>query len=324
MALDARFIRATWTEVHHTEDSMIGQGGRRPVGIEIEFGGLGADRAASAIRHRFGGTEIPVGQHCVRVEGTEFGDFVAKLDWRWVQNGATDQGGFVSKAKDLIGEIGREVVVPTEIVTPPLPAGRIPEIDSLVRDLVRLGAEGTRTGLLRGFGLHLNPSLGPADLAAEPIRRVLQAYLLESPALREAIGVDPMRNLLSFVDPFPQAYVDHVLAPEYAPSLDGLIGDYLHFNPTRNRELDLLPLFAELDKERVREAVADPHVSSRPTFHWRLPNADIEDFGWSVAREWTRWIGVEELATDAERLLDRLVERYDRVLRRTNAWGSLV
>ena len=33
----------------------------------------------------------------------------------------------------------------------------------------------------------------------------------------------------------------------YGPDLGALIDDYLAANPTRNRALDLLPLFAELD-----------------------------------------------------------------------------
>src|SRR3546814_5720713 len=79
----------------------------------------------------------------------------------------------VYKAKAMLGDIGAELV-PMELVTPPVPAGRLPEIDSLVRDLVRRGAGGTRAGLLYAFGLHLNPVLGAADLGAGPVLRVLQ------------------------------------------------------------------------------------------------------------------------------------------------------
>ena len=211
----------------------IGRGGRRRVGVEIEFGRLDAARAAIAIRRRFGGTIRPEGPHRVFVDGTELGGFRVELDWSWV-HGAVDQGGMVDQAKAWLGTIGRELV-PTEVVTPPVPAGRLQEIDALVLDFVGLGAEGTRSGLFNGFGLHLNPELAPGDLDADPIRRVLQAYLLEAPALRVDIDVDPMRCLLPFVEPFPPPYVDHVLDPAYAPSLETLIDDYLRFNPTRNR-----------------------------------------------------------------------------------------
>ncbi len=299
--------------------SWIGRSGKRRVGVEIEFGRLAAAVAAEAVRQRFGGVTRSDGPHRLHVEATEIGDFRVELDWDWV-HGTKPDGGLVDKANEFLGDLGREWV-PTEIVTPPLPAGRLPEIDALVQTLVRLGAEGTRTGLLNGFGLHLNPALGPADLTAPRILAVLQSYLLEAPALRVAIGVDPVRSLLPFVEPFPAGYVDHVLDPGYRPSMDCLIADYLRFNPTRNRELDLLPLFASIDRERVQRAIADPKVSARPTFHWRLPNADLEDPLWTVAGQWARWQGVEERALDVDGLAARVAERNRRQGERL--WNAL-
>jgi hypothetical protein len=177
--------------------------------------------------------------------------------------------------------------------------------------------------LLNGFGLHLNPELGPADLAARPIRCVLQAYLLEASALRAEIGVDPMRSLLPFVEAFPKAYRDRVLDPHYDPPLATLIDDYLALNPTRNRELDLLPLFAHLDGDRVARALADPRISARPTWHWRLPNADIEAAGWSVVGEWQRWLRVETLALDTRLLAERVAEAARAASPSKGAWASL-
>ena len=303
------------------QDNWIGKGDRRPVGVEVEFGRLDAVQAAAAVRRRFGGTLNASGAHRLYVEDTELGTFKVELDWDWVHD-AFDDGGIVDKAKEFLGALGREVV-PTEVVTPPVPAGRLPEIDGLVGELARLGAEGTRSGLLYGFGLHPNPALGPADLAADPIRRVLQAYLLAAPALRAAIDVDPMRTLLPFVEPFPRPYLDLVLDPGYAPDLDGLIDDYLRFNATRNRELDLLPLFAELDRERVARAVADPKVSARPTFHWRLPNADIEDPEWTVTGQWAHWLQVERASLDGAGLTDRLADHRRQEQRKEGLWASL-
>lgn len=289
--------------------------------MEVEFGSLDAQRAAEAVRARFGGSIRHSGAHRLYVDDTEVGRFKVELDWEWV-HGVEDDGGFIDKAKELLGDIGREVV-PTEVVTPPMPAGRLPDIDALVGDLARLGAEGTRSGILTGFGLHLNPALGPADLAARPIRQVLQAYMLAAPALRAAIDVPPIRALLPFIEPFPPRYVELVLAPDYDPPLERLIDHYLLHNPTRNRELDLLPVFAEFDGDRVRHAVPDPHVSARPTFHWRLPNADFENPDWSVAGQWAHWLEIEQAAVDAEELAERLVERQRRDARRESLWASL-
>src|SRR3546814_15804586 len=91
---------------------------------------------------------------------SDLGDFKVELDWDWIH--APSEDALVYKAKAMLGDIGAELV-PMELVTPPVPAGRLPEIDSLVRDLVRRGAGGTRAGLLYAFGLHLHPVLGAAD-----------------------------------------------------------------------------------------------------------------------------------------------------------------
>ncbi len=291
------------------------------MGVEVEFGGLDASRAAEAVCRRFGGAVRASGAHRLYVDGTELGRFKVELDWDWV-HGSDGDGEFLHKAKELLGDIGRELV-PTEVVTPPVPAGRLPEIDALIGDLARLGAEGTRSSLLSGFGLHLNPALGPGDLHAGPIRRVLQAYMLAAPVLRSAIDVPPMRALLPFIEPFPDRYVDKVLAPDYDPSLAQLIDDYLLHNPTRNRELDLLPVFAELDGDRVRQAVPDPHVSALPTFHGRRPNAEFVNPDWTVAGQWARWLQIELAALDTAGLAERLVERQRRSARREGLWASL-
>ena len=116
------------------------------------------------------------------------------------------------------------------------------------------------------------PSIEPDSL-----RRHLQAYLVLSPWLRASIDVDATRRLLPFVRPFPEAYVRKVLAADYRPDLHGLVADYLAANPTRFRELDLLPLFAYLVPEQYYATPADPLVKPRPAFHYRLPDSRVDD-----------------------------------------------
>jgi hypothetical protein len=83
------------------------------------------------------------------------------------------------------------------------------------------------------------------------------------------------RRITSYIDPFPIEYVRKVIAPAYRPDLGTLIDDYLEHNPTRNRALDLLPLFLHLDEERVRAITDDPLIKPRPTFP--LPPAQLRD-----------------------------------------------
>jgi hypothetical protein len=92
-----------------------------------------------------------------------------------------------------------------------------------------------------------------------------------------------------------------VVAPDYWPDLDDLMDDYLAANPTRDRNLDLLPLFLLLDERRVRAQLLEEKISKRPVLHYRLPTARVGQAGWSIALNWwNRLVAVERLAVDRE------------------------
>jgi hypothetical protein len=106
-----------------------------------------------------------------------------------------------------------------------------------------------------------------------------------------------------------------VLDPEYAPTRRELIEDYLAFSPTRNRVLDLLPLFVHCEPECLQghDVEGVELVKPRPTFHYRLPNCEIERPDWTPAAAWNRWLSVERLAADPSRLRDLALEYRDLV-----------
>jgi len=105
-----------------------------------------------------------------------------------------------------------------------------------------------------------------------------------------------------------------LLDSAYAPNQAQLIDDYLEHNPTRNRALDMLPLFSYLDKERVAAKVPDRKIKSRPTFHYRLPNSEVGKPGWTIFEAWTDWVTVEEIA-DSPAQLKGLVDMRSSQLR---------
>src|SRR5690606_31944054 len=107
------------------------------------------------------------------------------------------------------------------------------------------------------------------------VLRYLRAYVCLQEWLFERAHVNLARRATPYVDPLPGRYIRRVIDAGYAPTLETLIDDYLAENPTRNRALDLLPLFAHLDAPRVQRVVADPLIKARPTFHYRLPNSEI-------------------------------------------------
>jgi hypothetical protein len=64
----------------------------------------------------------------------------------------------------------------------------------------------------------------------------------------------------------------------------------------------MLPLFAYLDEARVRAWVKDERVKARPTFHYRLPNSEVDRADWDLSVPWADWLVVERLAASPARL----------------------
>jgi hypothetical protein len=110
------------------------------------------------------------------------------------------------------------------------------------------------------------------------------------------------RRFTPYIDLYPAGYRKRVLDYQDNLSLDTLLNDYLEFNATRNRALDMLPLFKHLAEERVLKAVEDTRINARPTFHYRLPNCEIERGDWRLSDSWNLWCVVEALANDRDKL----------------------
>ncbi|QTF93792.1 amidoligase family protein [Halomonas sp. BM-2019] len=295
-------------------------GALRRVGVEIEFAGLPPRDTAELVRGLFGGELVTVSPHRLRVKETRWGEFVIELDTQyahpdaevidsrprddteWERQRHQMRVDFHARTRELIGDVVTGLV-PTEIVCPPVPWDELDELDALFDALRQHGAKGTDASLLYGFGLHLN--LEAASLEVDSLLDQLRAYLLTAEWLREQIDVDITREVLPHANPFPKPYALKVLAPSYAPDLDTLIADYLADNPTRNRELDMTPLFAHLRPHYPHELFHNRLVKPRPTFHYRLPDARLSDPGWGAVVEWNRWLEVEKLAADKELLRKR-------------------
>ena len=194
-----------------------------------------------------------------------------------------------------------------ELVTPPLPIKELRRVYKIENSLREEGAHGTADAIRFAFGAQLNPEVVSLDVKS--ILNYLRSYLVMSAWLKHQIQVDFTRKMTFFASDFPTAYQKKVLNPDYSPSLSGLIDDYLESNDTRNRGLDMLPLFAFIDEDKVKKAVPNQKVNKRPTFHYRLPNCQISLPTWSVEIEWLRWQLVEKVAED-KKTLEQLSQRY--------------
>lgn len=278
------------------------EGTLRRVGVELELAGLDLDQLGGVVVHCFGGRHERDGRFVHHVRGTTLGDFVLELDaavlksagYRELLRSLGLDSSFRERVDSAVERITGELV-PHEIVSPPVPLDRLEEMEALRERLREAQALGTRASWRYAFGLHLNPEV--ASLEAEDITAHLKAYLLLSDRLREHGDIDLSRRVAPFIRDFPEDYARLVVAPDYWPDGQQLVADYCLHNPTRNRPLDLLPLFAHLDPGLLPEPLRnDPLLKPRPTFHYRLPNCAIDEPQWRLAHEWAGWLAVETLA----------------------------
>ena len=271
----------------------------RLVGVEIEFGGLPESDAANLCATFLNGRAVQLDSHIWRVEDSEIGTLDIYLDifLRKVQQ---------SRLRDQALDLGREVI-PVEIVTEPLDMPGLERLDALREALRAAGALGSGAGWFFGFGVHLNIEIA-SECDADIVRPLL-AYALIEDWLRTDNPIDDSRRLLPFTDPYPTDFVRAIIKAGPEATRDHVTSLYLELTPSRNRGLDMLPIFARFEPERIASAISDK-TSARPTFHFRLPDCRIDDPSWSLAEEWDRWRLVERVAEDSA-LLDRLSRAWD-------------
>ncbi len=291
----------------------------RRVGIEIEFGGLQLHDAISLVTSVFGGNPEEKRHNAWHVLGSEIGDITIEIDADILQGKAKGSGldktddrlsgilsDFEDKAYRVAGELSSSLV-PLEIVTPPLQINDIPKLEKLINALRKAGAEGTTASALNNFGLHINPEA--AELDTPYLTKMLRAFFLLEDILWDDASINMTRVLMPFISKFPKRYKRIVIDTDYNPSIGTLIDDYLAANPTRNRDLDMLPMFAHINPDKVSAAVDGTLVKPRPTFHYRLPDCRLDDPDWSIDLEWHRWICVEVLA-NSDGLMTQLCHAY--------------
>ncbi len=295
----------------------------RRMGVEVEFSGLDIERIVELTHDQLGGEVDRVSDYEIFVRNTAVGDFGVELDFSYLKKlgREKDQDIDVDDLDNLaegVLALFAKRLVPYEIVSPPMPMNEVWRMESLMARLRLAGAKGTHHAVAYAFGLHLNPEM--PDLKAETILAYLRAFLALFEWLKVRSDVDLSRRVTPYIDPFDSAYIKLVLAEGYAPDMDQLIDDYLEHNPTRNRALDMLPLFTHIDEDRVRAVVSDDRVKPRPTLHYRLPNCQIDESDWGLIRPWRDWLQIEALASDPRRL-DTVCRAYRKYLK--NPAGAL-
>ncbi|MDJ0832458.1 MAG: amidoligase family protein [Gammaproteobacteria bacterium] len=277
----------------------------RRVGFELEFTGISLDQAMSALRSVMDG-ELQIVSHFEQKLKLDSGTFVLELDWEFLKRKGQEQendGDWI----DLLGQaVYSSQLIPLELVCPPLPIHDIAQLQPVVKALRKAGALGTSDSPIAAFGVHIN--VEPPNLQAGTLLRYLQAFALLQWWLMETLRVDLSRKISPFVDPYPADYVKLLLDYDRV-TIDQIIDDYVEHNPSRNRALDMLPMLVHIDRERVLARISESKIKSRPAFHYRLPNSQIDRKDWSLASAWNSWWLVEQLASRPA-LLDQLIREY--------------
>jgi hypothetical protein len=283
-------------------------GRERRAGFEFEVGNVAVENAATVLHEALGGTIKKISPYEFVIKGLALGDLrierdahvLTSLKYRdWLEELGIDfsPGSDAEKIEQEVDKLSRWLI-PCEIVTSPVPFSRFDELQTLVQVLNDVGAEGTQKSLHYAFGLHINPEV--PDMETDSLLAYLQAFLLMTDWIIDTSGTDFSRRFFTkYIDPFPVEYLELVLDNRYRPDLRQFMSDYLEHNPTRNRPLDLLPIFYELDKTHLMKYLPEDQqelVKGRPAFHYRLPDCRVGEKDWTVAREWNYWVQIERLA----------------------------
>ncbi len=299
------------------------EGNKRRVGLELELANLSLETALDIVSKTVGGKTCRASRTEGSVEDTPFGTFKIELDSKPLKErryleplarmGVELDTETAQQIEDVVLEVAEDFV-PLEIVTPPIAWDDLQRLDPLWVALRAAGAADTKSSVFYAFGLHLNPE--PPDFETETLLSFIRSFLVLEDFLIKDAGTDLTRRIAPYIRGFPEEYRRKVLGASYQPDFEGLVQDYVAHNPTRNRPLDLLPLFShlyahrKLDVAPLASAIEDWElVGSRPTFHYRLPNSEIAQQSWSPALDWNRWLIVEKLAANAPLLLE-LSEAY--------------
>ncbi len=278
------------------------EGDERRVGVEIEISGLGYHELVELTESLLSGKARESSRYVSTID-TRLGDFVVELDSEPVKDLDLQDERLPQSVRDLGGhamdiiDAAAEKIVPLEIITPPLPMGELEQIEMLCNHLREAGAVGSHEAVLYAFGLQLNPEL--PDLEANTLVAYLQAFAALYDWLKSRHQLDLSRKVTTYIEPWSNHYVDILMGEDYQPDMVTLMEDYLQHNPTRNRALDLLPLFSHINDDLLRQHVKDARIKARPTLHYRLPDCDLDNPDWHFSTVWNDWVVLEEVADNA-------------------------
>jgi len=314
----------------------------RKAGFEFEYSNVKLPIVASAFYKEYGGIIEMINPYYYKLKNSRVGDFKFIIDAQFLVNSKLQDLvkkigieeflpiDFIQKIEEFIALVG-ENLVPYEVTTPPIAFKDINEAQNIKEILRKLGAHGTKKSLLYAFGMHINIEAKSLDIKS--ILSDLRSYFTLYEFIYEWLKPDLTRRVSPYINPFDTEYILLILDKSYNPTMSEFIDDYITYNPTRNRSLDLLPLLTWIDEQRVRAKLPDEKISKRPTYHYRLPDSRVDEKDWCVCDGFNSWMLVELLSKDSKSLdnLSQVALKYysssplsilfkDELLEEINRW----
>lgn len=301
----------------------------RRIGVEIEFSNLDLKKCATIVKDIFPGKIVKKTKYELSLKDTSYGDFNFELDAQLLQKMQSE--GLFKKLNKLIGDFSYDIdnlvdetsksFVPYEIATAPIPISELYKVDKMVEKLRLNGALGTTHSLQYAFGVHLN--IEPPSQDIKDVLKLFKSFLILQKWIEVQSEIDIARKISPFINNFPKEYIKKVIDLKYKPTKDEFLRDYLTYNPTRNRVLDMLPQLAFWDEKFIRKHLPKEKINPRPTYHYRLPNSKIDQFRWNITQEFQLWVIVELLASNQklfEQMSQDFLNNLDSTIFNTNEW----
>lgn len=281
----------------------------------MEYSNLSLLKSAAVVSSLFGGNISHINKYKIILKDTKYGDFTFELDALFLQK--IESKGLFTKLTSVIGAISSDIsdmlektsqkFIPFEISAPPIPISKLPLLDNMVDKLRLQGALGTTYSFQYAFGVHFNIEPPSDDIG--DILKIFKSFLILQKWIEVQSEVDIARKISPFINDFPREYIRLVVDKRYNPDKERFMEDYIFFNPTRNRVLDMLPMLAYWDEKKVRKHLPDEKINPRPTYHYRLPNSKIDLFRWNLSVEFQLWVIVELLANN-EKFFEEMSEKF--------------
>ena len=213
----------------------------RRVGVEFELQGIPVDELARLTALTFGGDVERVSKAEYLIDVDDQGQYRVEIDYALLKKLAKAQQGSTDSDGPSIDSLAVDTLSAAVAF---LFMGAVTWFFwRLLLDKHHLEGRSLKDRrAVYAFGLHLNAE--PPDLDAATIAAYMKAFVCLFDWIVWQGEVDWSRRITPYIKRYSAEYELELTDPQYWPNQDTLIADYLRAEGTRNRALDMLPMFS--------------------------------------------------------------------------------